>query len=157
VKTKVKSIAALKKISSSLKKVGKRTVFTNGCFDLVHRGHCEYLKKAKSLGDVLIVGLNSDSSVRRLKGKGRPVNTQKARAAVLAGLNFIDFVTIFEEDTPLAVIKKIKPDILVKGADWDKKKIVGKSVVESDGGKVRTIKYLKGYSTTKILKKLGRC
>ena len=148
---KIKSPAVLKRILSSLKQKNKRIAFTNGCFDLLHRGHIEYLKKARSLGDILVIGLNSDASVRRLKGKNRPVTSQNDRAEILANLEFVDFVTIFNEDTPFNLIKKLRPDILVKGADWKRNEIVGKNIVESYGGKVAVVKYLKGYSTTGIL------
>lgn len=151
--SKIKSLPALRKILAALRTKGKKIVFTNGCFDLLHRGHVEYLRKARQMGDLLVVGLNSDASVRRLKGAGRPVNRQADRAAVLAALESVDFITIFNEDTPLKTIKALLPDVLVKGADWDKKGVVGKDIVESRGGAVRLVKFLKWYSTTRILKK----
>jgi len=152
--SKIKTLPALKKILAALRKQRKRIVFTNGCFDLLHKGHVEYLKKARQIGDLLVVGLNSDASVRRLKGQRRPLTKQSDRAAVLAALESVDFVTIFNEDTPLRVIKEIRPDVLVKGADWNKNKVVGKDIVDSYGGTVKLVKFLKGYSTTKILEKI---
>lgn len=153
---KIKTLPALKKILKGNKKKYKKVVFTNGCFDLLHRGHIEYLKKARSLGDVLVVGLNSDASVRRLKGRGRPIMFQDDRAKILASLEFVDFIIIFNEDTPFNLISQLEPDILVKGADWDKNKIVGKDIVETSGGKVEVVKYLKGHSTTALLKKITK-
>lgn len=137
-----------------LKKEGKKIVFTNGCFDIVHAGHVDYLEKAKSLGDFLIVGLNSDSSVRKLKGKDRPINPQEYRKRVLEGLKAVDMVIIFEEDTPYRLIKEIKPDILVKGGDWKVENIVGADFVMSYGGKVYTIDFVYDISTTKIIQKV---
>jgi rfaE bifunctional protein nucleotidyltransferase chain/domain len=129
-----------------------RIVFTNGCFDIIHRGHIYYLSKARELGDLLIIGLNSDESVSRLKGKGRPINPQMARAEVLGALGMVDYIILFEEDTPLNLINGIKPDLLVKGGDYNVKEIVGYSEVTSSGGQVVTIPILEGYSTTSILK-----
>lgn len=129
-----------------------RIVFTNGCFDIIHRGHVYYLSKARELGDLLIIGLNSDESVSRLKGKGRPINPQMARAEVLGALGMVDYIILFEEDTPLNLINGIKPDLLVKGGDYNVKEIVGYSEVTSSGGQVVTIPILEGYSTTSILK-----
>jgi rfaE bifunctional protein nucleotidyltransferase chain/domain len=123
-------------------------VFSNGCFDVLHLGHVEYLAKARDLGDILIVGLNSDDSVRRIKGSHRPVNKEVARATTLAALSFVDAVIIFEEDTPHELIKLIQPDILVKGKDYEGKEIVGTDVVKARGGQVVTIELTKGYSTT---------
>lgn len=137
-----------------LKKEGKRTVFTNGCFDLIHRGHVEYLAKARALGDVLIVGMNSDDSVRRLKGPGRPVVEQEDRAVVLAGLASVDFVCLFHEDTPFELIKALVPDILVKGADWKVNDVVGKDIVEQTGGSVQTIEFLPQHSTTRLIERI---
>lgn len=153
---KIKTLPALKKILKAAREKNKKIVFTNGCFDLLHKGHVEYLKKARSFGDALIVGLNSDASVRRLKGRGRPVTPQGDRAKILAGLESVDFITIFNEDTPLNLISHLKPDILVKGADWDKNRVAGKDIVEACGGRVETVKYLKGYSTTDMLKKIAK-
>jgi len=153
---KIASGNKLKTILAKLKRKNKTVVFTNGCFDILHRGHIEYLNKAKSFGDVLVVGCNSDVSVRRIKGRKRPINRQSDRAKVLSMLECVNFISIFNEDTPLNLIEYVKPDILVKGADWKKKDVVGGDFVESYGGKVKTIKYLKGYSTTEILKKIKR-
>jgi len=136
------------------KRKGKKVVFTNGCFDILHAGHVDYLEKAKKLGDILIVGLNSDSSVRKIKGKKRPIIPQEMRAKVLSSLKPVDYVVIFEEDTPERLIKAIKPDILVKGGDWPLEKIVGREFVESYGGKVLTIPFEYDISTTKIIQKV---
>jgi len=127
-------------------------VFTNGCFDILHRGHIEYLKKAKTLGDILIVGLNSDSSVRKIKGEKRPIVKQKDRAEILAALSFVDYICIFNEETPEKMIKILIPDVLVKGGDWAKPDIVGKDIVESCGGKVVTVPLVKGKSTKNIIR-----
>ena len=130
---------------------GLGIAFTNGCFDLLHRGHVEYLAKAADLGDVLVVGLNTDASVKRLKGEGRPVNDQEARALVLASLACVDAVVLFDEDTPLELIKKVRPDVLVKGADYKLEEIVGHDLVTGYGGNVVTIPLVEGYSTTGII------
>ena len=129
-------------------------VFTNGCFDLLHRGHVEYLALAKTYGDVLVVGLNSDASVGRLKGAGRPLVAEADRAAVLAGLRSVDAVTLFDEDTPLALISALLPDVLVKGGDYDLDGIVGREVVEEAGGDARVLPFVEGYSTTILLDRL---
>jgi D-glycero-beta-D-manno-heptose 1-phosphate adenylyltransferase len=126
----------------------KTIVFSNGCFDVLHLGHIEYLSKARDLGDILIVGLNSDDSVHRIKGAHRPVNNQEARATVLAAMSFVDCVILFGEDTPHDLVKLIQPDILVKGKDYEGKEIVGSDVVRARGGQVVTIELTKGYSTT---------
>ena len=141
----------LLKILEKERKEGKKIVFTNGCFDLIHAGHVDYLKKAKALGDILVVGLNSDDSIRRIKGEKRPIIPQEMRAEVLSSLKPVDYVVIFEEDTPANLIKTIKPDILVKGGDWELDKIVGREFVESYGGKVLTIPFTYDISTTKII------
>lgn len=132
----------------------QKIVFTNGCFDILHVGHVEYLAQAKEKGDVLIIGLNSDNSVRRLKGENRPINPQNARAELLASLFFVDLVVIFEEDTPYQLIEIVQPDVLVKGADYQAKDVVGYDIVTKKGGKVETIELVEGFSTTKILQKL---
>lgn len=144
---KIKSLNQLAKIIQKLKSKKKKVVFTNGCFDILHFGHISYLAQAKKKGNILVVGLNSDSSVKKLKGKNRPIFTQIARAQVLAALESVDFVTIFNQLTPLKVIKRLKPDILVKGRDWPIDQIVGKDFVELYGGQVITIPFIKGYST----------
>ena len=152
---KLKSVNALLKKVRSARRRGERVVFTNGCFDLLHVGHTRLLEKAKRLGDVLIVALNSDRSVRRLKGPRRPVNPEKIRAEVLSALGAVDFVVFFSERTPETLIRKIRPDILVKGGDWKKKEIVGREFVESYGGKVYLFPVVKDYSTTKLLKRMS--
>ena len=132
----------------------KKIVFTNGCFDIIHRGHVEYLKQARKLGDFLVVGLNSDESVKRLKGVTRPFNNQSDRAEVLCSLQAVDMVTIFEEDTPLNIITELHPDILVKGGDYDIESIVGAKEVLGWGGEVKIIKFLEGYGTSKLMEKI---
>ncbi|MEI6631712.1 MAG: D-glycero-beta-D-manno-heptose 1-phosphate adenylyltransferase [bacterium] len=156
LRSKIKSPHSLKIIFSQLKKRGERIVFTNGCFDLLHFGHVSYLREAKKRGDVLVVGVNSDTSVRRIKGKNRPIIDEKNRLSVIAALESVDYVVLFSEDTPLNLIKALRPDILVKGADWDKKDIVGADFVSSYGGEVIVIKLSKGYSTTKIIRKIAK-
>jgi len=138
-----------------LKSQGKQVVFTNGCFDLLHYGHVKYLQDARNKGDVLVVAVNSDASVRKLKGKSRPIVPVKDRVRVIAGLASVDFAVIFNQDTPLTVIQALKPDILVKGADWNPDAIVGKDFVESYAGKVTTIQFVKGLSTTNLIKKIA--
>ncbi len=132
----------------------KKVVFTNGCFDILHLGHIDYLSKAKDLGDVLVIGLNTDLSVQRLKGKNRPVVNEGARAMLLASLLFVDAVVLFDEDTPYEFIKTVQPNILVKGSDYKEEDIVGYDIVKSNGGSIRTIDFLEGYSTTSIIEKL---
>lgn len=134
----------------------RTVVFTNGCFDLLHPGHIEYLAQARALGDVLVVGLNSDASVRRLKGPGRPLVDEADRAAVLAGLRSVDAVTLFDEDTPLELLSVLLPDVLVKGGDYDLDGIVGRAVVGKAGGDVRVLPFVEGYSTTDILTRLKK-
>lgn len=133
----------------------KKVVFTNGCFDILHPGHVAYLFEAKSLGDVLVVGLNSDASVKRLKGPSRPINDENSRKYVLESLKPVDFVEIFDEDTPLTLIKKIMPDVLVKGGDWKPEQIVGSKEVLENGGTVRSLKFIDGHSTTNIIEKIN--
>lgn len=132
----------------------RKVVFTNGCFDILHIGHIRYLQKAAKLGDILVIGLNSDASVKRLKGSERPVNNEKDRAEILCALSFVDYVVIFEEDTPLELIKKIKPDVLVKGGDYSKEDIVGVNEVEAGGGRLVLVPFVEGKSTTNIIKKV---
>lgn len=152
---KIKSLKELKKIVERLKKSGKKIVFTNGCFDLLHAGHLYCLEKAKKLGDVLIVGINSDGSVKKLKGKDRPIVNEKLRSYLISGFACVDYCVVFEEDTPLKVIKTIKPDIIVKGSDYKKNQVVGKEIVEGYGGKVKIIPLLPGLSTTSLIKKIN--
>jgi len=148
---KVIAIAELKKIRADLRKQHKSVVFTNGVFDIIHRGHVEYLQKAKTLGHVLIDGVNTDKSVKRIKGYKRPIVGENDRAVVLSYLSVVDFVCLFDEDTPFNLISEIIPDILVKGADWDLDKIVGRDVVEKNGGKVTTIEFVENRSSTNII------
>ena len=147
----VVTLEKLKTIREQLHSQKKTVVFTNGVFDIIHRGHIEYLAKAKSLGDVLVVGLNSDTSVRRIKGEKRPIVIEADRAFVLANLTPVDYVCVFDEDTPLNLISSTLPDILVKGADWHIDTIVGKDVVERSGGKVSTIEFVPNRSTTSMI------
>ncbi len=144
---------ALQKVSD-WKDQGMEVVFTNGCFDILHLGHVDYLEKARSLGDKLVLGLNSDASVKRLKGESRPVNPEQARTRILAALQFIDLVVLFGEDTPLELISYLKPDILVKGKDYEISNIVGADIVTEHGGKVETIELVDGFSTTNIIEKI---
>jgi len=137
-----------------LRRHKNRVVFTNGVFDILHRGHVDYLTKARTFGDVLIVGLNSDASTRRLKGANRPIFSQKDRAAVLLALKAVDYVVIFKEDTPDKIIQKVKPDILVKGADYKLADIAGGEFVSKRGGKVRRVRLTRGCSTSKTIKKI---
>ena len=132
----------------------QKIVFTNGCFDVLHFGHVHYLLEAKKLGDILVVGLNSDDSVRRLKGPTRPINGEKERAFVLASLAFVDYITLFEEDTPEKLIKVVQPDVLVKGGDYTIDQIVGADFVMQNGGTVTTIPFVEGYSSTQIIEQL---
>jgi D-beta-D-heptose 7-phosphate kinase/D-beta-D-heptose 1-phosphate adenosyltransferase len=152
--TKIKKLPELKKIVFLLKGKKKKIIFTNGCFDILHYGHLRYLEAAKCLGDVLIVAVNSDSSVKRIKGENRPLNSQKQRMALVAGLACVDYCLSFKEDTPYRLIKVLKPDVLVKGGDWKSSHIVGSNFVKSHGGKVKTIKLIPGYSTTCLIKKI---
>jgi len=154
VRNKIFSINRLSRILSSLKKKDKRIVFTNGCFDILHVGHITYLNKARELGDVLVVALNSDSSVKSIKGKNRPINKLKDREKIISSLDCVDYVCHFNQNTPLEIIKKLKPDILVKGGDWKNRTIVGSEFVKNRGGKIATIPYIKGCSTTKLIKKI---
>jgi D-beta-D-heptose 7-phosphate kinase/D-beta-D-heptose 1-phosphate adenosyltransferase len=139
------------KIRTQLKSAGKTVVFTNGCFDILHAGHVDYLTKAKAAGDVLIVGLNSDRSVREIKGEKRPIVPQDERAMLLASLKAVDYVTFFDEPTPFNIIADLIPDVLIKGADWAIEHIVGRDIVEANGGKVETISFVNAQSTTNII------
>jgi len=151
---KIKPPALLKSILAGVKQKGKKVVFTNGCFDLLHVGHVKYLQAARQLGDLLVLGLNSDDSIRRLKGSGRPLIGQDERAHIMAALNCIDFVVIFDEDTPLELISLLRPDVLVKGGDYTVDGVVGRDVVESYGGRVELINFVDGKSTTNIINKI---
>lgn len=148
--SKIISIAGIKKTAGELKRRGKTLVFTNGCFDLIHPGHIKILRDAKKKGDVLIVGLNSDASIRCLKGACRPVLDESARAQVLAAISYVDYVVIFAEDTPYELIKAIRPQVLVKGEDWKASQIVGRDIAR----KIVRIKFYPGYSTTAIINKI---
>ena len=151
---KLKTWAEIAIIVKELKATSKKIVFTNGCFDIIHAGHVEYLQEAADLGDVLIIGLNSDNSVKRLKGKRRPINSQIDRAKVLSGLVAVDYIVIFEEDTPYKLIDHIKPDVLVKGGDWKPEEIVGSDIVLANEGSVRSLSYKEGNSTSSIINKM---
>lgn len=153
------AVVPLKKllaIRARLGRAGKRVVFTNGTFDILHRGHVEYLAAARRMGDVLVVGLNSDASIRRIKGSGRPINRARDRAAVLGALSSVDYVCLFTQDTPAEVIRRLLPDVLVKGADWKKSAIVGRDVVEGHGGTVRTVRLTPGRSTSGVIRRVLR-
>ena len=152
--TKTLSSKRLSGLLKRLRSKGKRVVFTNGCFDILHVGHVDYLSGAKRLGDILVVGLNSDSSVKKIKGKGRPVNSERDRAKVLSSLSAVDYICIFKESTPERLIKELKPSILAKGGDWKIGNIVGGNFVKSIGGKVKRIPFVKGYSTTALIRKI---
>ncbi len=144
----------LKRIVEELKSEKKKIVFTNGCFDILHLGHIRFLKQAKALGDILIVGVNSDRSVKKLKGPGRPIFSQAERTEILATLVPVDYITIFFEETPLQIIEKILPDVLVKGGDWGVDEIVGKETVEKNGGEVVSLPLLEGQSTSRIIQRI---
>ncbi|WP_409479258.1 D-glycero-beta-D-manno-heptose 1-phosphate adenylyltransferase [Pseudobdellovibrio sp. HCB154] len=150
---KVLSAQSLEQAIADFKKAGKKIVFTNGCFDLLHIGHVRYLEQAKSLGDVLIVGINTDASVQVLKGPTRPIQNENDRAEILASLKSVDHTVLFGEQTPINLIKSVKPDILVKGGDWKKEQIVGWDFVESYGGTVKSLQFVDGKSTTNIIAK----
>ena len=137
-----------------LRREGKRVVFTNGCFDLLHPGHIRYLAQARALGDVLIIAINSDRSVRELKGQGRPILNEQERAEVLSGLEAVDFVVVFDDETPRELIADILPDVLVKGGDWALNEIVGRDEVEAGGGQVISLPYVEGQSTSKIIERI---
>lgn len=154
MRSKIVSLPQLKPLLRRLKAADQRIVFTNGTFDLLHLGHVTYLQKAKCLGDILIVGVNSDSSVKSYKGPDRPINAQADRMRVLAALECVDYVVLFSEPTPLRLILRVKPDILVKGADWKKNQIAGAREVQSWGGKVKLIPLVRGRSTTRMIEKM---
>lgn len=155
IKNKIIEGEGLEKWLDECRRNGKKIVFTNGCFDILHRGHVEYLSKAAAFGDVMVVGLNTDASVKRLKGPSRPVNDEYARAFVLAGLEFVSAVVLFDEDTPYNLIKKVQPDFLVKGSDYKPENIVGYDIVTAKGGKVVTVDLVEGFSTTKTIEKMS--
>ncbi|MBN2611870.1 MAG: D-glycero-beta-D-manno-heptose 1-phosphate adenylyltransferase [Bacteroidales bacterium] len=135
---------------------GYKIVFTNGCFDILHRGHIEYLAKAKKLGEILFIGLNTDESVKRLKGADRPFQDEDSRAVILASLKFVDYVSLFHEDTPYELIKKVQPDVLVKGSDYKPEEIAGFDIVKAKGGIVKTIDFVEGFSSTSLIQKFKK-
>lgn len=146
----------MKTIVNRLKARRKKIVFTNGCFDLLHVGHIRYLQKAKSLGDILIIGLNTDRSVKTIKGKNRPIVPEKERAEVLSALEFVDYVILFDDLDPLHLIEALKPDVLVKGADWSKDRIIGREIVENLGGRVVRVPMVAGASSTGLIEKIKK-
>ncbi len=150
------SAQSLALLLADFQKSGKKIVFTNGCFDLLHPGHVSYLATARGLGDLLVVGVNSDASVRRLKGKKRPIMLEEARAQLLAALACVDYVTIFAEDDPYQLISLLQPDILVKGGDWEISSIIGHDLVEARGGEVYSLSFIDEYSTTSIVEEIIR-
>ena len=154
IKSKIYTTVQIKAVLNVWRLLGKKVVFTNGCFDLLHLGHIDYLSKAADMGDKLVIGLNSDASASALKGPGRPITDQLSRSVMLASFSFVDAVVIFDEPTPLNLIELVRPDILVKGADYSIEQIVGADLVLQYGGEVKTIEYLSGYSTTLIEKKI---
>lgn len=151
---KLKTLDEIVNVVRELKGQNKKIVFTNGCFDILHAGHVQYLQEARDLGDILIVGLNSDSSVNRLKGDNRPINNEQDRVIVLSALTSVSYVLIFQEDTPYNIIKKIKPDMLVKGGDWKTEDIVGSDIVGAYKGEVKNLSFIDGKSSTDIINKL---
>jgi len=153
---KIKSLAEATQQVKAWQATGQKVVFTNGCFDLLHLGHVDYLENARNLGDKLIIGLNSDSSVSRFKGPERPLQDQNSRARVLAALQFVDLVVFFNEDTPLELISQLLPNVLVKGSDYLAENIVGADVVKKNEGVVKTIDFVPGYSTTRIVEKIKK-
>ena len=148
----LKTLEEMMEIRQQLKDQNKKVVFTNGCFDLIHAGHVDYLSKAKAFGDVMVVGLNSDASVMRIKGSKRPILKETERSFILSNLKPVDYVVLFDDDTPKLLIEELLPDVLVKGADWEIENIVGKDVVLANGGEVKTIEFVNDQSTSKIIK-----
>lgn len=154
INTKIYSIEALKTKLNFWRFKDKKIVFTNGCFDLLHLGHIDYLSKASDFGDILIIGLNTDKSVSKLKGLGRPITDEKSRAAILASLFFVDAIILFDDETPLNLIETVQPDVLIKGSDYKPEEIIGYDIVKAKGGQIITIDFLPGYSTTSIENKI---
>jgi len=154
--SKIKSLTEAKKVIAAWKAARQKVVFTNGCFDILHLGHVDYLEKARNLGDKLVLGLNTDDSVSRFKGPDRPIQDENSRARILAAFQFIDMVVFFNEDTPLNLISDLLPDILVKGSDYSAENIVGADVVILHGGQVKTVDFVPGYSTTRIVEKIRK-
>jgi rfaE bifunctional protein nucleotidyltransferase chain/domain len=153
---KIKTLEEILPLVSDLKKLNKKIVFTNGCFDIIHAGHVQYLEDARALGDVLIVGMNSDSSVKIIKDSSRPIISEEERAIVVSGLSSVSYIIFFEEDTPYNLIKKIKPNVLVKGGDWKPKDIVGSDIVSATGGEVKSLMFRNGISTTEIINRIKK-
>ncbi|MDX1627884.1 MAG: D-glycero-beta-D-manno-heptose 1-phosphate adenylyltransferase [Fulvivirga sp.] len=153
---KIYNLSDLQRVKENWKSRGEKVVFTNGCFDILHLGHVDYLEKAAALGDKLIIGLNTDLSVAKIKGPERPINDETSRARILAALEFVDAVVFFEEDTPLKLIEALKPDILVKGSDYLTENIVGAKIVVENGGEVKTIDLVEGHSTSSIIEKIKK-
>jgi rfaE bifunctional protein nucleotidyltransferase chain/domain len=151
---KIKTLEEMVRLRARFRELGKKLVFTNGCFDILHVGHVRYLNAARTLGDALVVGINSDRSVREIKGESRPIVTELERAEVIAGLACVDYVCIFDDSTPKQIIDAIVPDVLVKGADWGISEIVGRDTVERAGGVVRNVPLVEGVSTTNIIRKV---
>ena len=153
---KVQSRAQIKATAARAKTQGKKIVFTNGCFDLLHVGHLRVLREAKKLGDILIVGINSDRSVNDIKGQDRPIVSEAERAELIGALEMVDYVTLFDEPDPIPLLREIKPDVLVKGGDWGESGVVGRELVEGWGGKVVVVPFLEGHSTTNIIEQIER-
>jgi len=151
---KIKKIKPMKSTIARLKARGKKVVFTNGCFDILHVGHIRYLKKAKKQGDILVIGLNTDRSVKQIKGEERPIVPEKERAEVLSALEFVDYVVLFDEPDPFLLIESLKPNVLVKGADWPKNKIIGREIMEKTGGRVVRVPLVRGASSTGVIEKI---
>jgi len=154
IRRKILTWDELKEIRAQLKREGRRVVLTNGCFDIIHPGHIRYLQQARDLGDALIVALNSDESVRALKGQQRPIFTQDERAEIMAALSFVGYVTIFLQDTPRDLIATLLPDLLVKGGDWSPENIVGREEIEAVGGRVLSLPFVEGSSTTDVIERI---
>jgi len=156
IKSKIVSGIDLIRLLSYYRFKNKKVVFTNGCFDIIHLGHVKYLSQAADLGNILIIGLNSDSSVNMIKGHGRPVLDQESRALTLAAFSFVNNIVLFDEETPYKLIKLIRPDILVKGGDYKPEKIVGFDIVKDNGGEVKILDFIKGYSTSDIIERINK-
>ncbi len=156
VKNKIITVDDIKYKKSLWKFKEQKIVFTNGCFDIIHRGHIEYLAKASSYGNILVVGLNSDKSIKKIKGVNRPIIDENSRILTLASLQFVNYIILFNEETPINLIEAIKPDILIKGSDYKKEKIVGYDIIKNSGGEIITINFIEGYSTTSIIDKIKK-
>jgi D-glycero-beta-D-manno-heptose 1-phosphate adenylyltransferase len=152
--SKIKTAQELRPLLEILRSTGKKIVFTNGCFDLIHTGHTRYLAKAKTFGDILVVAVNSDSSVRVIKGEKRPINSEADRMETLAAIESVDFIPLFHEPDPYRIISELQPDVLVKGGDWPIEKIIGRDIVEKRGGQVISVGYIEGASTTGIIERI---